>query len=64
MVSARVPSHFKRSLQLGEKIPDDGVIFAEMRNLVSLRTKIVGHAVAQLIEALRYKPGCRGFDSR
>ena len=25
---------------------------------------IGGHAVAQLIEALRYKPGGRGFDSR
>jgi hypothetical protein len=23
-----------------------------------------GHAVAQLVEALRYKPDCRGFDSR
>jgi len=22
-----------------------------------------GHAVAQLVEALRYKPECRGFDS-
>ena len=25
---------------------------------------LVGHAVAQLIEALRYKPNGRGFDSR
>ena len=24
---------------------------------------ILGHAVAQLVEALRYKPECRGFDS-
>ena len=24
----------------------------------------VGHAVAQLVEALRYKPEGRGFDSR
>ena len=24
---------------------------------------LVGHAVAQLVEALRYKPGGRGFDS-
>ena len=24
----------------------------------------VGHAVAQLFEALHYKPECRGFDSR
>jgi mannitol/fructose-specific phosphotransferase system IIA component (Ntr-type) len=23
-----------------------------------------GHAVAQLVESLRYKPECRGFDSR
>jgi hypothetical protein len=23
-----------------------------------------GYAVAQLVEALRYKPECRGFDSR
>jgi hypothetical protein len=27
-------------------------------------TKVVGHAVAQLVEALRYKPESRGFDSR
>jgi hypothetical protein len=26
--------------------------------------KIGGHAVAQLVEALRYKPERRGFDSR
>ena len=25
--------------------------------------KLVGHAVAQLVEALRYKPEGRGFDS-
>jgi len=25
---------------------------------------IVGHTVAQLVEALRYKPEGRGFDSR
>jgi hypothetical protein len=25
---------------------------------------ITGHAVAQLVEALRYKPEGRGFDSR
>jgi hypothetical protein len=24
----------------------------------------MGHAVVQLAEALRYKPQCRGFDSR
>jgi len=27
-------------------------------------TYYVGHAVAQLVEALRYKPEGRGFDSR
>ena len=27
-------------------------------------TDAVGHAVAQLVEALRYKPEGRGFDSR
>jgi hypothetical protein len=26
--------------------------------------KLVGHAVAQLVEAVRYKPEGRGFDSR
>jgi len=26
--------------------------------------RILGHAVAQLVEALRYKPEGRGFDSR
>jgi hypothetical protein len=25
---------------------------------------VMGHAVAQLVEALRYKPGGRGFDFR
>jgi hypothetical protein len=27
-------------------------------------SKFAGHAVAQLVEALRYKPEGRGFDSR
>ena len=31
-------------------------------NLVH-HTEAVGHAVAQLVEALRYKPEGRGFDS-
>ena len=26
--------------------------------------RVMGHAVAQLVEALRYKPEGRGFDSR
>jgi len=32
------------------------------RSLVNI--VMMGHAVAQLVEALRYKPECRGFDSR
>jgi hypothetical protein len=28
------------------------------------KISILGHAVAQLVEALRYKPEGRGFDSR
>ena len=34
-----------------------------MRNTALIIIK-VGHAVAQLVEALRYKPEGRGFDSR
>ena len=30
----------------------------------NLGSTVWGHAVAQLVEALRYKPGGRGFDSR
>jgi hypothetical protein len=30
----------------------------------TLSTCFVGHAVAQLVEALRYKPEGRGFDFR
>ena len=26
--------------------------------------RMQGHTVVQLVEALRYKPECRGFDSR
>jgi hypothetical protein len=33
-------------------------------NLFDLRVLYLGHAVMQLVEALRYKPECRGFDSR
>jgi hypothetical protein len=31
---------------------------------VGYLTNLLGHAVAQLVEALRYKPEGRGFDSR
>jgi hypothetical protein len=31
---------------------------------INLVFKETGHAVAQLVEALRYKPENRGFDSR
>jgi hypothetical protein len=31
---------------------------------INLVFKEMGHAVAQLVEALRYKPENRGFDSR
>jgi hypothetical protein len=36
-----------------------------MENFILEETMdLSGHAVAQLVEALRYKPECRGFDSR
>ena len=35
--------------------------FVKKKNSLS---KVRGHAVAQLVEALRYKPEGRGFDSR
>jgi hypothetical protein len=31
---------------------------------ITYQLTIRGYAVAQLVEALRYKPECRGFDSR
>ena len=31
---------------------------------INIRIYVWGHAVAQLVEALRYKPESRGFDSR
>jgi len=38
---------------------------AKRRNLYfTLYVQWMGHAVAQLVEALRYKPEGRGFDSR
>jgi hypothetical protein len=36
------------------------VHFEKMENYKA----VLGHAVAQLVEALRYKPEGRGFDSR
>ena len=38
------------------------VVFCEL--IVKHVTVCKGHAVAQLVEALRYKPEGRGFDSR
>ena len=35
-----------------------------LRNFAEAHRKSVGHVVAQLVEALRYKPVARGFDSR
>jgi hypothetical protein len=32
--------------------------------IASTVTTVLGHAVMQSVEALRYKPGGRGFDSR
>jgi hypothetical protein len=41
---------------------------AQANNVDSLKLHLllisVGHAVVQLVEVLRYKPGGRGFDSR
>ena len=33
-------------------------------NIIECPDYLLGHAVAQLVEALRYKPEGRGFDSR
>ena len=33
-------------------------------DICGLQVEIWGHAVAQLVEALRYKPEGRGFDSQ
>jgi len=38
--------------------------FLKFELLVGELHSIRGHAVAQLVEALRYKPESRGFDSR
>jgi hypothetical protein len=40
--------------------------FLEYPNLITISILYInnGHAVAQLAEALRRKPECRGFDSR
>jgi hypothetical protein len=37
---------------------------AKSDKLIGTKEYLTGHAVAQLIEALRYKPEGRGFDSR
>jgi hypothetical protein len=38
-------------------------LWAERGIFFLLNLYIRGHAVAQRVEALRYKPECRGFDS-
>jgi len=38
--------------------------FLDVSNELLFYTSMQGHAVAQLVEALRYKPEGRGFDSR
>jgi hypothetical protein len=35
---------------------------AELKQLQNQLLKVGGHVVAQLVEALRYKPQSRGFD--
>jgi len=46
------------------------LVFLKPRNIILTLNELVvttenlGHAVAQLVEALRYKPEGRGFDSR
>jgi hypothetical protein len=39
-------------------------IFSLKARFERVSTQDVGHAVAQLVKALRYKPGSRGYDSR
>ena len=47
-------------------LEDICIFFLREHVLLNIYTLIqqVGHAVAQLVEALRYKPEGRGFDSR
>ena len=40
------------------------VAYHERQNFLSLQMWVWGYAVAQLVEALRYKPEVRRFDSR
>jgi hypothetical protein len=49
------------SLQYAVKVPDTHVRY---RDFISSYCKILGYAVAQLVEKLRYKPEGHGFDSR
>jgi hypothetical protein len=42
-----------------------GVVVHVLADVVSVSLYfVVGHVVAQSVEALHYKPVCRGFDSR
>ena len=40
------------------------LFFFHLGTVLSCSKDLDGHAVAQLVEALRYKPEGRGFDSR
>ena len=48
------------------RIYEGGVILTSVFNVCVICSVMhtSGHTVAQLVEALRYKPGGRGFDSR
>ena len=60
-------SEFHRNLQNGNCVYEGFVTsslqFALLWNLIPIYRVSCGHAVAQLVEALRYKPEGRGFDS-
>jgi hypothetical protein len=67
-VVKKVPDFFTGSPRMQSQLqPAKKFIFFATTHLFAYLTTLPvksGHAVAQLIEALRYKPERRGFDSR
>jgi len=52
-------------ISMSSPLPLSSLIYVDGGKMnLSFHLPVVGHAVAQLVEALRYKPEGRGFDSR
>jgi hypothetical protein len=60
----RLQTFVWRDLRKIMKIFQPGQFSNQTSTVVSVTTVLMGHAVAQLVGALRYKPKGRGFDSR